>query len=83
MNIDEVLASVNPDIIEKFKQAIATRKWPDGRVLTAEQLETCMQTVIAYEHHHVGEEERTGYVPPKPTNCGPEADEPNPLTWKN
>ena len=66
MNIDDVLNNLNPDIIARFQTAIELGKWPDGRKLTDEQLHTCMQAVIAYEYKHLPEEDRTGYVPPKP-----------------
>jgi len=42
----------------------------------------CMQAIIAYEQG-IPEDQRTGYVPPKTTPCGPESVEPQPLAWKN
>ncbi|WP_026470490.1 YeaC family protein [Alkanindiges illinoisensis] len=62
MNIDQVLAALTPEIVERFKTAIETGKWPDGRLLTPEQRETCMQAVVAWEHKHLPEEQRTGYI---------------------
>lgn len=59
-------ANLRPEIIEGFKRAIEIGKWPDGNKLTSEQREVCMQAVIAWEFHHLAEDERTGYVPPKP-----------------
>lgn len=82
MEINKVLEALTPEIVEKFKLAIELGKWPDGRRLTPEQLETCMQAVIAFEHKYVDEKERTGYVPPK-TACGPdEHEEDSPLKWQ-
>ncbi len=78
-NNEALLNALDPEIIERFKRAIETGKWPDGRALTDEQRKTCMQAVILYEHANVPEDQRTGYVPPKPTACG---DDPEPLTWK-
>ena len=69
MELQKILEALTPDIVEKFKTAIELGKWPDGKKLTAEQMETCMQAVIAYEHQHLSPEERTGYVPPKPDPC--------------
>lgn len=69
MDIEQVLSAVNPEIIEKFRLAIEIGKWPNGVTVTAEQRETCMQTIIAYEHRFTPEHERTGYVPPKKTPC--------------
>lgn len=83
MNDDEALmASLDAEIIERFKRAIELGKWPDGKVLSDEQRATCMRAVIVYEHANLPEEERTGYVPPKETPC---ADKPakteTTLTW--
>ena len=85
MNIEEIYKALNPEIYEKFKTAIEIGKWPDGRPLSAEQKQICMQAVIAYEHKYVEAENRTGYVPPKPTDCGDDhiiVDDESPITWK-
>ncbi len=83
MKVNKVLELVTPEIYEKFRRAIELRKWPDGRAVSAEQLEICMQAVIAYEHAHVPEDERTGYLPPK-KECGShnDSDDETPLAWK-
>lgn len=62
MNIEQVVAALTPDIYEKFKTAIELGKWPDGKLLTVEQKETCMQAVIAYEHKNMAESQRTGFI---------------------
>lgn len=84
MRTEEMLAAVTPQVYEQFKKAIEIGKWPDGRVLTPEQKQTCMQAVIAYEHANVPESERVGFVPPKTEPCAPDHDhdEPAPLKWK-
>lgn len=69
MSDDAYLNALNPDIIDRFRVAIEIGKWPDGRELTPEQRETCMQAIIVYENKHLPEEERTGYVRPKETPC--------------
>lgn len=93
MDFQTLLDSINPEIYENLKTAIEIGKWPDGRILTGEQREMCMQAVIAYEHKHMTPEERTGYVPPKPKKeepCGTdkskgEISEPEdqPLKWQH
>lgn len=62
MTFDELLASMTPAIHETMKQALEIGKWPDGRRLTDDERETCMQAVIAYDALHVAEEERVGYI---------------------
>lgn len=82
MNLDKVLELVTPEIYQKFKQAIELRKWPDGKAVSSDQMEICMQAVIAYEHAHVPEEERTGYLPPKPECETHHDDAESALKWK-
>ncbi|MCP5174746.1 MAG: DUF1315 family protein [Moraxellaceae bacterium] len=60
--VDAMLAALNPDIVANFKQAIALGKWADGRRLSEEQKETCMQAVLLWEMQHLPEQERTGYI---------------------
>lgn len=65
MEFQQLLDSIDPDIYEKLKRAVELGKWADGKKLTKEQRQSSMQAVIAYEHKHLPEEERSGYVPPK------------------
>lgn len=81
MDIEKFTQALDPDIIARFRRAIETGKWPDGRQLTARQKATCMQALIAYEHRHVGETERTGYVPPKKSPCDPGEEDDQPIKW--
>jgi uncharacterized protein YeaC (DUF1315 family) len=84
MHIDDLLKLMTPELYERFQRAIELRKWPDGRVLSQEQLETCMQAVIAYELKHLPPEKRTGYVPAKPDGCETDLslDDIQPLNWQ-
>lgn len=82
MNIEEYQKRLTPEFYEKFREAVALGKWPDGRKLTAQQKAVCMQAIIAYEHLHVAEEERTGYVPPKDSACQHEPSE-QPVKWQS
>ena len=71
---DEMLNALDDELIQRFKTALELGKWPDGRALTKEQKDICMQAIIVFEHTNVPEEQRTGYVPPKDTPCAPEDD---------
>ncbi|WP_370978496.1 YeaC family protein [Agaribacterium sp. ZY112] len=71
---EEFLQALDVDIIERFKRAVELGKWPDGKALSSEQRETCMQAIIIFEHRHLNEDERTGYIPPKEDPCGPKDD---------
>ncbi|ROQ20013.1 hypothetical protein EDC38_0606 [Marinimicrobium koreense] len=86
MNYQDLLNSLTPEVYENLKRAVELGKWPDGRVVTPEQRQHCMEAVIAYEHKHLPPEQHTGYIPPKPhTHCGGEgevAEAEQPLKWK-
>lgn len=61
-SFEKLLATLTPELVAAFRRAIETGKWPDGRRLSDEQRSTCMQAVIAWEHRHLPESERTGYI---------------------
>ena len=88
MDFKQLLDSITPEVYENLKTAIELGKWANGEKLTQEQKELCMQAVIAYEHKHVPEDQRTGYIPPKPhSHCGgsgdvAEAEDEKPLKWQ-
>lgn len=67
--INRMLEVITPEIYGRFKQAVELRKWPSGMPLTTEQVNTCLQAIIAFEHQHLPETQRTGYVPPKSQPC--------------
>ncbi|MFP5429367.1 MAG: YeaC family protein [Gammaproteobacteria bacterium] len=60
--LEKMLETLTPEIVDSFRRAIETSKWPDGRRITEEQRTTCMQAVIAWEHRHLPENQRTGYI---------------------
>ena len=66
MDFQQLIESMSPDIYERLKQGVELGKWPNGQRLTKEQTAQSLQAVIAYEHRNMGDEERTGYLPPKP-----------------
>lgn len=49
MQVDQLLAVMTDDIFGKFKQAIETGKWLDGKPLSDEQKETVLQAVLLYQ----------------------------------
>jgi uncharacterized protein len=61
----QLIQNITPDIYESLKLAVEIGKWSDGRKLTQEQKELCLQAVIAYEAKHVPEDQRTGYMGPQ------------------
>lgn len=57
-----MLEVLTPDVVTNLRRAVELGKWPDGRRLTREQTETCLQAVIAWETKHLPETERSGYI---------------------
>lgn len=69
MTFARMIQQMTPAIYDSLKQAVALRKWPDGRMLTAEQTELCLEAVMRYEHeNNVPEEQRVGYLQQR--TCG-------------
>lgn len=62
MTFDELLKTMTPEIHAMMKTAVELGKWADGRRLTDEEREACMQAVIAYDEQHLPEQQRVGYI---------------------
>lgn len=65
MTLEEMLRSLTAEGVENLRLAVELGKWPDGRVLDAEQKALCMQALIAWEEKYLPASERTGYLPGK------------------
>ncbi|MFZ5560463.1 MAG: YeaC family protein [Pseudomonadota bacterium] len=61
-SFDRLVALLTPELVDRFRRAVETGKWADGRRLSGEQRATCLQAVIAWEHRHLPETERTGHI---------------------
>ncbi len=61
-SFEELLSSITPEVHSKLKQAIELGRWENGDRLSKEQVELCMQAVIAYDEIHLSEEEKIGYI---------------------
>lgn len=59
---EQLLAGMTPEIHASLKQAIELGKWPNGERLTAEQVELCLQAVIAWDLRNLPEHERVAYI---------------------
>ena len=54
---------MTPDIYKNMREAVELGRWGDGRTMTAEQKELCIEAMIRYEHlNGIAETERLGYV---------------------
>lgn len=61
-SLQDILAMMNPEVHMNLKTAVELGRWPDGRKLSAEQLEYCLQAIIAYEQAFLPEPQRVGYI---------------------
>lgn len=69
MTYEELIQKLDPQVYRSLKRAVELGKWPDGRALTEQQREICMEAVIYYENrHNVPPHERVGHV--DQTGCG-------------
>lgn len=63
MELQQLIESITPEIYTNLKRSVELGKWPDGRVLTKEQKELCMEAMIYYENKtQMAEKERTGFI---------------------
>ena len=60
-----MIENITPEIYQSLKLAVEIGKWPDGRKLSLEQKELCLQAMIAYELKHLPEDQHTGYMGPQ------------------
>lgn len=89
-----LIDSITPEIHENLKTAVETGRWSNGDRLSQEQVENCLQAIIAYEARNLSEEQRVGYIDKSglkgakgPAHQHEEggacATEPAPITWIN
>ena len=80
---DDLIASMTRETWENMRQAVELGRWADGRTLSKEQRELCMQAVIAWELKHVPEQERTGYMEQAcKSSAEPQAEQEQPVTLR-
>lgn len=91
-SLESLIGSITPEIHENLKTAVETGRWANGERLSQEQVEYCMQAIIAYEARHLREEQRVGFIDTSGLNKGQGpshhheeggacASEPAPMTW--
>lgn len=61
-NFQDLIRQITPEIHQNLRRAIELGKWSNGERLSREQVELCLQAVIAYEAGTVDESERTGFI---------------------
>ncbi len=88
MEFQKLIDELTPETYQALRRAVEIGKWPDGRILTAEQKEHCMSAVIAWDFRHQEENQRVGYIDrgskKEGEMCGDDhahADDDQPIRW--
>lgn len=63
MSFSATASGLTPEIVERFRDAVETGKWPDGKALTPDQKQTVMEALLTWEVTHLPEDQRTGFIP--------------------
>ena len=82
MDFEKLIENMTPDIHLSLKRAIEIGKWPDGKIVTAEQRSLCMEAVIAYDNKFLREERRVGYIDRGSKAEGEKCDDDDPTAEK-
>ncbi|NBS11763.1 MAG: DUF1315 family protein [Gammaproteobacteria bacterium] len=69
-SLEDLIASLTPEMVVGLKQAVALGRFPDGREVSAQQRDWMLEAIIRYEESFVPETERTGYVDRGNSECG-------------
>ena len=69
-SVDELIASLTPDMVMGLKNAVEVGRFPDGRAVSAQQREWMLEAIIRYDETCVPEPERTGYIDRGQSECG-------------
>ena len=62
MKLEELISSITPETYRNLRRAVELGKWFDGTRLSREQLENCMQAIIAYDTKNLSVGDRVGYI---------------------
>ena len=62
MDYNSLISQMTPEIYQNLKSSLELSKWPNGQRMTEQQMELCMEAIIAYEYKFKHEQERTGYL---------------------
>lgn len=61
-DLEQLLQMINPEIHAKLRRAVEIGRWEDGTRLRPDQIEHCLQAVIAWEQKHLPPEQRVGHM---------------------
>lgn len=61
-SLEDLVALMDPEVHANLRTAVELGRWANGDRLSPEQLESCLQAIIAYEARHLPENERVGFI---------------------
>jgi len=61
-SIVSLASKLTAETYQQLRTALELGKWADGRKLNAEQKESSLQLIIAYDQIHNEEQDRVGFV---------------------
>ncbi len=59
-SLEKLIESMTYNVYTRLRQAVELGKWPDGNVLSEEQLEQSLQLVILYGERNLPSDQRIG-----------------------
>lgn len=63
MQFADAARQLDPEVYKRLRRSLELGKWPDGRILTAEQKGIAMEAVIVYEQtNDIPAEQRVGHM---------------------
>lgn len=63
MQLTDFVGKVTPVVYRTLKQSVELGRWPNGNKLSDQEREASLQALIAWEHEHLPEDQRIGYMP--------------------
>lgn len=77
-DLERLLQMINPEIHARLRRAVEIGRWEDGTRLRPDQIEHCLQAIIAWEQKHLPPEQRVGHMEDacrsKQSDVGPSGD---------
>ena len=77
----ETIKGMGREVYDSMLNALQTGRWPDGRLITSEQREHCMQAVISWGELNLPRDQRIGYID-KAHKASDSHDDAQPIKWR-
>ncbi|MDT8399670.1 MAG: DUF1315 family protein [Pseudomonadales bacterium] len=61
-SLEALINSITPELHQALKTAVELGRWANGERLSPEQIELCLQAVIAWDARNLPEQHRVAYI---------------------